>query len=82
MFYIMIWAIVGAVIGAFGTAYIHQRTERDVQMGGLHGLVVGAFGNIFLLVMLWLWLYYGNSGAGLVGRMYGRPHRVWYRWWD
>jgi hypothetical protein len=82
MFYFMMWAILWGVVGSFGTAYLHQRTGRDVQMGGLLGALVGAIGGIFLLVMLWIWLYYGNSGSTPVGRMYGRPRRVWYRWWD
>lgn len=80
MFYFMVWALFWAVIGSFGTAYLHQRTGRDVQMGGLLGALVGGVGGIFLLVMLWLWLYYGASSP--IGRMYGVPRRVWYRWWD
>ena len=81
MTYVIMWALFWGVIGSFGTAYVHQRTGRDVQMGGLLGALVGAVGGIFLLVMLWLWLYYGSSSSP-VGRMYGKPRRVWYRWWD
>lgn len=80
MFYFMAWALFWAIVGSFGTAYLHQRTGRDVQMGGLLGALVGGVGGIFLLVMLWLWLYYGTLSP--VGRMYGVPRRVWYRWWD
>jgi hypothetical protein len=82
MFYVIAWALFWGIIGSFGTAYVHQRTGRDVQMGGLLGFAVGAIGQIFFLVPLWMWLYYGDSGHGSVGRMYGRPRRVWYRWWD
>ena len=81
MTYIFAMAIFWGVIGSFVTAFIHQKTGRDVQMGGLIGFAVGAIGQIFLLVLLWLWLYYGDSGRP-VGRMYGVPRRVWYRWWD
>jgi len=81
MFYFVGWAVFGAIVGSFGTAFVHQKTGRDVQMGGLIGLAVGAIGGIPGLVLFWLWLYYGDS-RGPVGRMYGRPRRVWYRWWD
>jgi uncharacterized membrane protein YeaQ/YmgE (transglycosylase-associated protein family) len=80
MFDYAIYAIFGAVIGSFGTAFIHERTGRDVTMGGIIGLVVGAIGGIFLLMLLWLYLYYGSSGP--VGRMYGPRRKVWYRWWE
>ncbi len=80
MFYFGMYAIFGAIIGSFGTAFIHQRTGRDVTMGGIIGLVVGAVGGIFFLMILWLYLYYGSSGP--VGRMYGPHRKVWYRWWE
>jgi hypothetical protein len=80
MFYFALWTIFWALVGSFGTAFIHQKTGRDVQMGGLIGAVVGAVGGIFLLMLLWVWLYYISSAP--VGRMYGPRRRVWYRWWD
>jgi hypothetical protein len=80
MFYFLMWALFWGVIGSFGTAFVHEKTGRDVTMGGLIGFAVGAIGEIFLLVLLWLWLYYGSHGP--VGRMYGTRHKVWYRWWD
>lgn len=80
MIYFLMWALVGAVIGSFGTAYIHQITGRDVRMGGIIGALVGAIGSLFLLVMLWLWLYYGDTSYR-VGKRYG-PRTPWYRWWD
>jgi hypothetical protein len=79
MRYIILWAIFWAIVGSFGTAYLHQRTGRDVQMGGLIGAVVGAIGQIFFLMILWVWLYYGSPGP--VGRLHN-PRRVWYRWWE
>lgn len=80
MFYISVWVIAWAIVGSFGTAFIHQKTGRDVQMGGIIGGVVGAVGGIFLLMLLWVWLYYLSSPQ--VGRMYGPRHRIWYRWWE
>ena len=82
MAYFIMWAVFWGIVGSFGTAFIHQKTGRDVQMGGLIGFVVGAVGQIFLLVFLWVWLYYGSSSYGRVGRMYGPSRRVWYRWWE
>ncbi|MEP7289302.1 MAG: hypothetical protein ABI947_26420 [Chloroflexota bacterium] len=50
-------------------------------MGGLIGFVVGAVSSIFFLMILWVWLYYGDVGwRG--ARIYGRSRRVWYRWWE
>lgn len=79
---LIIWVVLWAIVGSFGTAYVHQKTGRDVQMGGLIGLVVGAVGQIFFLMILWVWLYYGGAGVGGRARMYGTPRRVWYRWWE
>jgi hypothetical protein len=80
MFYAAMWIVFGAVLGSFGTAYIHERTGRDVQLGGIIGALVGAVGGIFFLVMLWVWLLYGG-GSFPIGRVYS-SRRVWYRWWD
>ncbi|MBZ0286734.1 MAG: hypothetical protein K8I30_03900 [Anaerolineae bacterium] len=80
MWYIIAWGAFWAVVGSFGTAYLHERTGRDVTMGGLLGAVVGAVGGIFFLMCLWVYLYYYASAP--VGRMYGPRRKVWYRWWD
>ncbi len=80
MRYIILWGLLWAVIGSFGTAYLHQRTGRDVQMGGLIGGIVGAIGGIFFLMILWVWLYYGSAWHP-VGRLHN-PRHVWYRWWE
>jgi hypothetical protein len=80
MRYLILWGIFWAVVGSFGTAYLHQRTGRDVTMGGILGGVIGAFGGIFFLLGLWIYIYYYSSGP--VGRMYGTRRKVWYRWWE
>jgi hypothetical protein len=80
MRYLILWGIFWAVVGSFGTAYLHQRTGRDVTMGGILGGVIGAFGGIFFLMGLWIYIYYYSSGP--VGRMYGTRRKVWYRWWE
>lgn len=80
MWYVAMWSLFGALVGSFGTAYVHQRTGRDVTMGGILGLLVGAVGSIFLLVMFWVWLYY--SAPSPIGRVYGPRRKVWYHWWD
>ena len=74
MMYVLVWALVWGTVGSFGTAFLHDKTGRDVTMGGLIGLAVGG---IFLLVMLWVWLYYFANGS--IGRVYGRTRKPWYR---
>jgi uncharacterized membrane protein YeaQ/YmgE (transglycosylase-associated protein family) len=80
MWEIAIWSIAGAIVGSFGTAYIHQRLGRDVTMGGILGMVIGAIGSFVLLAMFWAWLYYMSPST--VGRVYGTRRKEWYRWWD
>ncbi|MBZ0282357.1 MAG: hypothetical protein K8L97_16565 [Anaerolineae bacterium] len=80
MFYFAMWTIFWAVVGSFGTAFFHERTGRDVTMGGIIGGLVGAVGGIFLLALLWVWIYYGASRP--VGRVYGPRRKLWYRWWE
>lgn len=83
----MFWAsllmmrVVIGLIGAFGTAYMHERSGRDVTMGGLIGLVVGFVGGLFFLMLLWVWLYYVSPSP--VGRIYERGgSKRWYQWWN
>jgi hypothetical protein len=80
MTYFIVFRIVVAIIGSFGTAYLHQRTGRDVQMGGLIGLAVGGVLGMYFLLMLWVWVYY-FSGSYPVGRIYN-SRRMWFRWWE
>jgi hypothetical protein len=72
----MFWAL----IGSFGTAFVHQKIGRDVQMGGLIGALVGAVGGIFFLMIFWVWLYYERGASPI--RVYGKPRRQWYNWWN
>ncbi|MBI5959769.1 MAG: hypothetical protein HY866_13600 [Chloroflexi bacterium] len=81
MFYFIMWQTVWAIVGSFGTAYLHERTGRDVQAGGLIGALVGGVGGIVFLVLLWLWLYYGRGGFGPRWRLIN-PRRRWYNWWN
>lgn len=80
MYYFIAWRVVVAILGAFATAYIHQRTGRDVRMGGLIGAAVGGVGGIWFLLVLWVYIYYFAPAP--VGRMYGSRRTVWYRWWE
>ena len=76
----LLWALVWGTIGSFGTAFLHEKQGRDVTMGGLMGLVVGAIGGIFFLMLFWLWLYYQNPYSP-VGRAYNLRKR-WYNWYN
>ena len=80
MTYFIMWRIALAVFGSFATAYLHQRTGRDITMGGLIGAAVGGIGGIWFLLMLWVWIYYFAGSP--IGRMYGVRRKVWYRWWE
>jgi hypothetical protein len=79
--YLLLLAIFWGIVGSFGTAYLHERTGRDVKMGGMLGFVVGAVGQIFFLMIMWVWLYYAAPG-GWSPRLYGARRRLWYRWWE
>lgn len=80
MLYFIMFRLVWMVVGSFGTAYLHEKTGRNVQMGGLLGALVGGVGGIFFLVIFWVWLYYDRSTVP-VGRVYN-TRRHWYNWWD
>ena len=71
-----VWRVIWAVIGAFGTAWMHQETGRDPRMGGVIGLVVGFIFGPFFLVMFWLWLYYNRLAPRVITK-----YRRWYEWW-
>lgn len=70
------WSLVWALAGAFGTAWLHQRTGRDPQTGGLIGLVVGGVLGPLYLVSFWVWLYYTRLNVYVTKR-----RRQWYEWW-
>ena len=80
MYYFIAWRIALAIFASFATAYLHQRTGRDITMGGLIGAAVAGIGGIWFLLMLWIWIYYFAGSP--IGRMYGTRRKVWYRWWD
>lgn len=81
MLYLILWHTFWAVVGSFATAYLHEQTGRDVQMGGLIGGLVGAVGGLFFLVWLWVWLYYSRCTGRPTWRII-HPRRRWYTWWN
>jgi hypothetical protein len=78
----LFWAVIWAIIGSFGTAFVHERQGRDVTEGGLIGLLVGAVGSIFFLTILWLWLYYGKGGFMPREKDEVVIGKRWYEWWN
>ena len=70
------WSAVWALVGAFGTAAMHQHTGRDPRTGGLIGLVIGGVFGPLYLVSFWVWLYYTRLNTHLI-----RTYRRWYEWW-
>ena len=65
-----------ALVGAFGTAYVHQSTGRDPRTGGLIGALAGLFLGVGFLVSLWVYLYYNRLNVHVINRQ-----RHWYSWW-
>jgi uncharacterized membrane protein YeaQ/YmgE (transglycosylase-associated protein family) len=74
----LFWRIVWAMLGAFGTAYIHERQGRDVTAGGLIGLVVGFIGGVILVIIFWVILYYTRD---FLPRGQWNGSKRWYNWW-
>lgn len=74
----LMWRVLWAFVGAFGTAYLHERQARDVTAGGLIGIVVGAVGGILLLALFWVILYYTRPFIPK-GEWVG--YKRWYQWW-
>jgi len=70
------WSLLWAIVGAFGTAAMHQHTGRDSRTGGLIGLGVGAVFGPFYLVSFWVWLYYTRQNVHVI-----KTYRRWYEWW-
>ncbi|MBA3452888.1 MAG: hypothetical protein H0T42_07345 [Deltaproteobacteria bacterium] len=70
------WSLVFAIVGAFGTAWMHQHTGRDPRTGGVIGLAVGGVLGPFYLVSFWVWLYYTRLNVHVIKR-----RRQWYEWW-
>ena len=54
--------VASALVGAFGTALVHEKTGREVSTGGWIGLVVGALLGLYGLASLWVWLLYRQPG--------------------
>ena len=50
------WVIFGVLIGSLGTYLFYDYRKRDPQVGALLGGVVGAVGNLVLLLPLWVYI--------------------------
>ncbi len=48
------WAVIGAIIGLVATPIIYANKGRSPRMGAFVGVVMGAVGNLILLVPLWM----------------------------
>ena len=70
------WSLVWAIVGAFGTAFMHQHIGRDPRTGGLIGLVLGLLFGPISLVCFWVWLYYNRQNVHVI-----KNYRRWYEWW-
>ena len=70
------WNLVWALVGAFGTAAMHQHTGRDTRTGGLIGAALGLLFGPFSLVTFWVWLYYTRNNVHII-----KKYRRWYEWW-
>lgn len=70
------WQLLWAIVGAFGTAFMHQHVGRDPRTGGLIGLVLGGLFGPFSLVTFWIWLYYTRQNVHVI-----KTYRKWYEWW-
>lgn len=76
---LLFWRVVVGLIGAFGTAYLFERSGRDVTMGGLLGLAIGGIGGLLFLVPLWVYLQFIAVEPKI--RVVGLRKR-WYQWWN
>jgi hypothetical protein len=76
MWWLTWWNLLWGIVGAFGTAAMHQHTGRDPRTGGLIGLAVGFLLGPFYLVSFWVWLYYTRLNSHII-----RKSRRWYEWW-
>lgn len=70
------WSLFWALVGAFGTAFMHQHTGRDTRTGGLIGLAVGGILGPLYLVAFWVWLYYTRLNVYVY-----KKSRRWFEWW-
>jgi len=62
------WIIFGSLIGSLGTYLLHTYRGREAQTGALVGGVVGAVGNLVVLVPMWAYMltqnrYFGEFAA-------------------
>lgn len=67
-----------ALVGAFGTALVHEKTSRDVSLGGWVGLLLGGVFGITSLISFWVWLIYDQRTWRVSIQ---NPRRRWFTWW-
>lgn len=51
------WVIFGTLVGSSGTFLLYDLMRRNAQHGALIGALVGAIGNLVLLVPFWAYIY-------------------------
>lgn len=71
--------VLGGLFGAFGTAFVCERTGRDVSLGGMIGLAAGALLGPHYMVMAWVWLFVDRRT--FVVRSVNGLRRRWWDWW-
>ncbi len=76
--YIILWHLSWAILGAFGTAWVHEFTGRDVGVGGWLGLAIGGIIGPPGLITLWVSLV--AQPNWLRGKLKNAERR-WYKWW-
>ncbi len=72
------WVIFGSLIGSLGTYLLYTHRGREAQNGALIGGLVGAAGNLVVLVPMWAYMltqnrYFGSSAASVSSAAYVPP---------
>lgn len=61
---VLYWVIFGTLIGSLGTYLLYDYNGREAQPGALLGAVIGAVGNLVLLVPFWVYTHSQNRYWG------------------
>lgn len=65
MNFIIWWVIFGILIGSLGTYLLYTSKKQDAETGALVGALVGAIGNLVLLIPLWAYIYTQGRYLGI-----------------